>query len=296
MRATALSDVESTISDFLCLLKPKIVYLVVFTAIAGMIAAPGSIHPFLALISLVCIILGSGSAGVINMWYDRDIDFLMERTKDRPIPSGRVSAESALEFGIILGILSVFIMAIAANYISAALLMISILFYVFVYTIWLKRRTPQNIVIGGASGAFTPMIGWATVTNSITWESFILFLIIFVWTPPHFWSLSLSRSGDYIKASIPMFNIIYGPEKTRKYILVYSVLLVLISLLPALFLKKALFYLSFSIFEGCIFIWYAISLLRLKNHDSQKKMFSYSIAYLFLLFTNVIFCSIDYLL
>lgn len=268
-------------------------YLVVFTAVAGMVTAPGSMHPFLALISIICVALGSGSAGAINMWYDRDIDLLMKRTKNRPIPSGRVLAESVLEFGITLGILSVFIMAIAVNYISAALLAVSILFYVFVYTIWLKRRTPQNIVIGGAAGAFPPMIGWAAVTNSVSWESFILFLVIFMWTPPHFWALSLNKSEDYASASIPMFNIVYGPEKTRKYILIYSVLLVLTSLLPALFLKKALLYLSMSIFAGCIFIWYAISILRFKNHNSQKQMFSYSISYLFSLFASIIFCSID---
>ncbi|WP_114517230.1 heme o synthase [Wolbachia endosymbiont of Cylisticus convexus] len=293
MYISALLSVESTILDFWHLLKPRIMYLVVFTAVAGIVAAPGSIHPFLILISLICIALGSGSAGAINMWYDRDIDLLMERTKNRPIPSGRVSAESALEFGITLGILSVFIMAIAVNYVSATLLAISILFYVFVYTVWLKRRTSQNIVIGGAAGAFPPMIGWAVVTNSVSWESFILFLIIFMWTPPHFWALSLNRSEDYAKASIPMFNVIHGPEKTRKYILIYSVLLVLISLFPALFLKKTLIYLSMAIIEGCVFIWFAASVIRLKSHSSQKKMFSYSISYLFFLFASIIFCSID---
>jgi protoheme IX farnesyltransferase len=293
MYTSVLSNSESTILDFWQLLKPRIMYLVVFTGVAGMVAAPGSMNHFLALISLICIALGSGSAGAINMWYDRDIDILMERTKKRPIPSGRILAENALEFGITLGILSVFIMAIAINYVSAALLAVSILFYVFIYTIWLKRRTPQNIVIGGAAGAFPPMIGWAAVTNSISWESLILFLIIFMWTPPHFWALSLNRSEDYAKASIPMFNIVYGAEKTRKYILIYSILLVLTSLFPALFLKEALLYLIIAAFAGCIFIWYAISILRYKDHSSQKKMFSYSISYLFSLFASIIFCSID---
>ena len=291
MYTSTLLNIESTILDFWHLLKPRIMYLVVFTGAAGMIAAPGSIHPFLALISLLCIALGSGAAGAINMWYDRDIDVLMERTKRRPIPSGKVLAEDALEFGITIGILSVFIMAIAINYVSAALLAISILFYVFVYTIWLKRHTPQNIVIGGAAGAFPPMIGWAAVTNSVSWESFILFLIIFIWTPPHSWALSLNQSEDYKRALIPMFNIVYGPKKTRKYILIYSVLLVLISLLPALFLNRALLYLSMAGFEGCIFIWHAISVCRHKSYTSQKKMFSYSIYYLFSLFASVIFCS-----
>lgn len=293
MYTSTLLNTESTILDFWHLLKPRIMYLVMFTGVAGMVAAPGSTHPFLALISLLCIALGSGAAGAINMWYDRDIDILMKRTKKRPIPSGRVLAEDALEFGIALGILSVFIMAIAINYISAALLAVSILFYVFIYTIWLKRRTPQNIVIGGAAGAFPPMIGWATVTNSISWESFILFLIIFMWTPPHFWALSLNQSEDYKRASIPMFNIVYGPEKTRKYIIIYSILLVLTSLLPALFIKKTLLYLSAAGFEGCIFIWRAVSVFRHKNYDSQRKMFSYSISYLFALFASIILCSID---
>ncbi len=294
MHTSTLLNVESTILDFWRLLKPRIIYLVVFTAVAGMVAAPGNIHPFLALISIICIALGSGSAGAINMWYDRDIDLLMKRTQDRPIPSGRVSAESALEFGIILGVLSVFIMAIAVNYISAALLAIGILFYVFIYTIWLKRRTPQNIVVGGVSGAFPPMIGWAAVTNSVSWESFILFLIIFMWTPPHFWALSLNKSEEYVKVSIPIFNIVYGSEKTRKRILIYSILLVLTSLLPSLFLKKVLLYLTIAILEGCVFIWYAISIIRFKSHSSQRKMFSYSISYLFSLFASIIFCSVDW--
>ncbi|QKX01708.1 protoheme IX farnesyltransferase [Wolbachia endosymbiont of Cruorifilaria tuberocauda] len=294
MYTGTLLNIESTILDFLCLLKPKIMCLVVFTAVAGVVVAPDSIHPFLALISIICIALGSGSAGVINMWYDRDIDLLMERTQSRPIPSGKVSAESALAFGAILGILSVFIMAVAVNYISAVLLAVSILFYVFIYTFWLKRRTPQNIVIGGASGAFSPMIGWATVTNAVSWESFILFLIIFIWTPPHFWSLSLNKSEEYAKASIPMFNVVYGSERTRKYILIYSILLVLISLLPSLFLKNVLLYLSIAILEGCVFIWYAISIIKFKDYHSQKRMFSYSISYLFSLFASIIFCSIDW--
>lgn len=293
MHINVFFNSESTILDFWQLLKPRIMYLVVFTAAAGIVAAPGSIHPFLALVSLICIALGSGAAGVINMWYDRDIDLLMDRTKNRPIPSGKVKVNSALEFGVTLGILSVFIMAIAINYLSAVLLAISMLFYIFVYTIWLKRRTSQNIVIGGAAGSFPPMIGWAVVTNSISWESLVLFLMIFMWTPPHFWSLSLNRSDDYVKASIPMFNIVYGPDKTRKNILYYSILLVLTSLMPALFLKKPLFYLPLAVIEGSIFIWYAVSIIRFKDYNSQRRMFSYSISYLFSLFANIIFCSID---
>ncbi|OEY86556.1 protoheme IX farnesyltransferase [Wolbachia pipientis] len=283
----------STVLDFWQLLKPRIMYLVVFTASAGIIAAPGNIHFFLAFVSLLCIALGSGAAGAINMWYDRDIDLLMKRTRNRPIPAGRVVPDNALEFGMVLGILAVFIMAVSINYLAAILLAVSILFYIFIYTIWLKRRTPQNIVIGGAAGAFPPMIGWATVTNSISIESVILFLIIFFWTPPHFWALSLNQSEDYINASIPMFNVVYGPAKTRKQILIYSILLVCISLLPALFLKKNLLYLALTVLIGSIFILYAVFVIISKSYTAQKKMFSYSIFYLFFLFANIIFCSLN---
>ncbi len=266
-------------------------YLVVFTAAAGIAAAPGNIHFFLAFISLLCIALGSGAASAINMWYDRDIDLLMERTKNRPIPAGRILPVNALEFGVVLGILSVVIMAISVNHLAAILLAVSILFYVFVYTIWLKRCTPQNIVIGGAAGALPPMIGWTAVTNSIGMESFILFLIIFFWTPPHFWALSLNRSEDYIKAAIPMFNIVYGPAETRKYILIYSILMVSISLLPVVFLAKSLLYLFLAISAGSIFILYAIFVFKFKSYTAQRKMFFYSIFYLFSLFASIILCA-----
>lgn len=284
--------VNSYVIDYWHLLKPRIMYLVVFTAIAGMASAPGTIHPFLAFISILSIALGSGAAGAINMWYDRDIDALMERTKNRPIPSGSVSPDNALEFGIMLGILSVFMMALAVNYISAILLAISILFYVFIYTIWLKRRTPQNIVIGGAAGAFPPMIGWSSVTGSIDLGSVILFTIIFMWTPPHFWSLSLIRCEEYSKAHVPMFPVVYGAQKTRVYILIYSLLLVLVSLFPILFLKRALPYLACAILLGCVFVWQAVRILILKNNSSCKQMFSYSISYLFALFACIIIFSI----
>ncbi len=284
--------VNSCIIDYWHLLKPRIMYLVVFTAIAGIVAAPGTIHPFLALISILSVALGSGAAGAINMWYDRDIDGLMERTKTRPIPSGTIPPSNALEFGIMLGILSVFMMAVAVNYISAGLLAISILFYVFIYTMWLKRRTPHNIVIGGAAGAFPPMIGWSSVTNSIDLGSIILFTIIFMWTPPHFWALSLIRCDEYTKARIPMLPVVCGVQKTRVYILVYSLLLVLTSLLPVLFLKSILPYLVSAILLGCLFMWQAVQILILKNDSSCRKMFSYSISYLFALFACIIIFSV----
>lgn len=289
---TSVLSYNSCIADYWCLLKPRIMYLVVFTAIAGMAAAPGTIHPFLAFISILSIALGSGAAGAINMWYDRDIDKLMERTKNRPIPSGSVSSDSALELGIMLGILSVFMMALAVNYISAILLAISILFYVFIYTMWLKRRTPHNIVIGGAAGAFPPMIGWSSVTGSIDLASVILFTIIFMWTPPHFWSLSLIRCEEYSKAHIPMLPVVYGAQKTRMYILIYSLLLILVSLLPVFFLKRALPYLISATLLDCVFLWQAVRVLILKDDSSCKHMFSYSISYLFALFACIIMFSI----
>ncbi|WP_339046109.1 heme o synthase [Candidatus Mesenet endosymbiont of Agriotes lineatus] len=293
MQTNVLSyNVNSCITDYWCLLKPRIMYLVVFTAIAGMAAAPGTIHPFLAFISILSVALGSGAAGAINMWYDHDIDGLMERTKNRPIPFGNIAPDNALEFGIMLGILSVFMMAFAVNYISAILLAISILFYVFIYTIWLKRRTPHNIVIGGAAGAFPPMIGWSSVTGLIDPVSMILFVIIFMWTPPHFWSLSLIRCEEYSKAHIPMFPVVYGTQKTRIYILVYSVLLILVSLLPVFFLQRALPYLVCAILLGSMFLWKAVRVLILKDDSSCRRMFSYSISYLFALFACIILFSI----
>ncbi|XGA08104.1 MAG: heme o synthase [Wolbachia endosymbiont of Xenopsylla cheopis] len=293
MQTSVLScSVNSCITDYWRLLKPRIMYLVVFTAIAGMAAAPGTIHPFLAFISILSIALGSGAAGAINMWYDRDIDGLMERTKNRPIPSGNIAPDNALEFGIALGILSVFMMALAVNYISAILLAISILFYVFIYTMWLKRRTPHNIVIGGAAGAFPPMIGWSSVTDSIDLASVILFIIIFMWTPPHFWSLSLIRCEEYSKVHIPMLPVVYGAQKTRMYILVYSVLLILVSLLPVFFLKRALPYLITATLLGSVFLWQAVRVLILKDDSSCRRMFSYSISYLFALFGSIIIFSI----
>ncbi|UWI83140.1 heme o synthase [Wolbachia endosymbiont of Howardula sp.] len=280
------------IIDIWHLIKPRIIYLVVFTTLTGMIATQEEFNSILVISSLTCVALGSGAVGAINMWYDRDIDILMERTKNRPIPAGRISPILALTFGTILGICSVLMMAITVNYLTSGLLAFSMLFYVFIYTIWLKRSSPQNIVIGGVAGACPPMIGYASITNSISWESIILFLIIFFWTPPHFWSLALNKSSDYIHASIPMYNIVYGAERTRNCIFKYSILLVLISFLPTLFLKKPLIYICLIFFVNYMFIWHAMSVLKYRDYNAQQKMFVYSISYLFFLFSSIIFCSI----
>ena len=221
------------IGDFIALLKPRVMSLVVFTAIAGLVLAPGTLHPVLAAIAVLCIAVGAGAAGAINMWYERDIDAAMARTSGRPLPSGRMMPGDALGFGSVLAVGSISVMALAVNWTAAALLALTIAFYVFVYTIWLKRRTPQNIVIGGAAGAFPPMIGWAAVTGDIGLGGIALFALIFMWTPPHFWALSLYKSGDYAAAGIPMLPVVSGADETKRQILLYSLLLVPVSLAPS---------------------------------------------------------------
>ena len=213
---------EAGVGDFLALLKPRVMSLVVFTGFAGLVAAPGSLHPLLAAIAVLCIAVGAGAAGAINMWYDRDIDALMSRTAQRPIPAGRMEPSEALAFGVVLSIASVLTMALAVNLVAAALLALSIAFYVFIYTMWLKRSTPHNIVIGGAAGAFPPMIGWSAVTGDVGLGSIALFLIVFMWTPPHSWALALFRAGEYAKAGVPMLPVVAGVQATKRHILAYS--------------------------------------------------------------------------
>src|ERR671910_1274990 len=206
---------DALVSDFMALMKLRVMSLVVFTGLAGLLVAPGSLHPLLAAVAVLCIAVGAGAAGVINMWYDRDIDALMRRTRKRPIPAGRVAPDEALAFGVTLSLFSVMVMGVAVNWTAAALLALASAFYVFVYTVWLKRRTPQNIVIGGAAGAFPPMIGWAAVTGGVSVEAMALFLIIFVWTPPHFWALALFRNEDYVRAGVPMLPVVAGERETK---------------------------------------------------------------------------------
>lgn len=279
---------ESQVKDFFALLKPRVMTLVVFTGIVGIYLAPGNIHPFVAVITTLCIALGSGAAGAINMWYERDVDALMKRTKQRPLPANRMYPQTALEFAIIVAATSVIIMAVVANIMAAFILLVAILFYVFIYTIWLKRRTPQNIVIGGAAGAFPPMIGWAAVTGSVSFDSVLLFLIIFTWTPPHFWSLALYKNEEYKNAGIPMLPVVSGSYVTRKYILAYTVALVAVSLLPVATKMMGLVYGIGTLILGVKFLQYSYFLFKEYSETLARKNFKYSLLYLFLIFTLMV--------
>ena len=284
----AAASEGARVADYLALLKPRVMSLVVFTGFAGLIAAPGGLHPFLAVVAVLCIGIGAGAAGAINMWYERDIDALMERTRRRPIPAGRMAPDAALAYGVILSLFSVMLMGLAVNWVAAALLALANGFYVFVYTIWLKRRTPQNIVIGGAAGAFPPMIGWAAVTGTVGLESIALFLIIFMWTPPHFWSLALYREGDYAKAGIPMLPVVAGMAETRRQILIYAVLLAPLSLAPALLGAAGMLYGAVAFGLSLIFVLYALRVRFDRTLASARRMFGFSILYLFLVFAALI--------
>jgi protoheme IX farnesyltransferase len=279
----------SRVRDYVALLKPRVMSLVVFTGIAGLYLAPGHIHPFIGFIAILCITLASGASGAINMWYDADIDAVMERTKKRPIPAGRMIPEEALSFGIGLSAVSVIMMGLAVNLTAAILLASAILFYVFIYTMGLKRRTPQNIVIGGAAGAFPPMIGWAAVTDSVTLESLVLFSLIFMWTPPHFWALSLYKCKDYTKAGVPMLPVVRGDRVTRNHIWIYSLLLMPVAFAPFIIGMSGLIYLMGATALNLLFLYYAWRIYR-DNETSPravphaKALFGYSILYLFGLF------------
>jgi protoheme IX farnesyltransferase len=273
-----------TVSDFFELLKPRVMTLVVFTGVAGVYLAPGHLHPFLALVAVFCIAIGAGAAGAINMWYERDVDAIMSRTQKRPIPQGRVNADEAVTFGIVLTILSVGLMGLALNWTAAALLAFASFFYVFIYTIWLKRRTPQNIVIGGAAGAFPPMIGWAAVTGHVSLESIMLFALIFFWTPPHFWALALYKNTDYKKAGIPMLPVVSGERVTRNQILLYTLVLTPFALAPYYLHIAGTAYLAGAIALHGLFLLAAFRVWRDKTFKFAKIMFGYSIFYLFGLF------------
>jgi protoheme IX farnesyltransferase len=281
---------ESRISDFFELLKPKVMSLVIFTGLAGMWAAPGftEMHPFMAVVAMFCLALGAGAAGAINMWYDRDIDAIMNRTKERPIPTGHVHSSEALAFGLILSLASVAIMGLALNWVAAAILAFANVFYVVIYTIWLKRSTPQNIVIGGAAGAFPPMIGWAAVTGDITLYPIILFAIIFFWTPPHFWALSLFANEDYKRAKIPMLTVTHGARHTKIQMMIYTLILLPLTISPAFLGFASMTYGLVAAVLGGLFV---LSNIRVLMHDDLKHakvMFGYSVFYLFALFLMVI--------
>ena len=282
---------EARIADYFTLLKPRVMSLVVFTGFAGMWVAPGieHAHPFLLGIAMLCLAVNAGAAGAINMWYDRDIDAVMNRTKERPLPKGRVHPDEALSFGIVLSVLSTLIMALATNWAAAGLLAFANLFYVLIYTVWLKRRTPQNIVIGGAAGAFPPMIGWAAVTGDVTLYPIILFAIIFFWTPPHFWALSLFANSDYKRAQIPMMTVSAGARSTKIQMLVYTLILVPLTLLPTMLgLANAVYGIAAAVL-GAGFILASVKVLRSDDLKYARIMFGYSVFYLFALFLAVIF-------
>jgi protoheme IX farnesyltransferase len=286
--AGAAGSVSAALVDFTRLLKPRVMSLVVFTGFVGLYLAPGSLHPVLESIAILCIAVGAGASGAINMWYDRDIDAVMTRTRGRPIPAGRVGADEALTFGVVLAGGSVMVMGLAVNWLAAGLLALTIGFYVFVYTMWLKRRTPQNIVIGGAAGAFPPMIGWAAVSGTVSVESLTLFAIIFFWTPPHFWALSLYRSGDYEAAGVPMLPVVAGRRETQKQILLYSLLLAPLGLAPTVLGTVGLLYGVSAAALGALFVHGAWKVWRDASDRNCKRLFGFSILYLFLIFLAMI--------
>ncbi|ABY37584.1 heme o synthase [Brucella suis] len=289
--AFALS--EATARDYLVLLKPRVMSLVVFTGLVGLVLAPGHMNPVLAVISILCIAVGAGASGALNMWYDADIDAVMKRTRKRPIPAGIIAPNQVLAFGLTLSAFSVMTLGLMVNWLAAALLAFTIFFYAVIYTMWLKRSTPQNIVIGGAAGAFPPMIGWAAATGEITWDSLVLFMIIFLWTPPHFWALSLFTTNDYEAARIPMMPNVKGELSTRRQALFYAVLMAPVGVLPWVMGFAGMFYGVVSTLLGLAFVYYA---WRLWAADSQlqmlaaaRKLFRFSLLYLAGIFAVLLF-------
>lgn len=282
--AGAVAD-DARVSDYVALLKPRVMSLVVFTGFVGLYLAPGALHPVLALTAMLCIAVGAGAAGAINMWHDRDIDARMTRTRARPIPAGRIEPGAALGFGITLAVGSVVVMELALNAMAAALLALTIMFYVFVYTMWLKRRTPHNIVIGGAAGALPPAIGWAAVTGDVGLTALVLFAIVFVWTPPHFWALALIRADDYARAGVPMLPVVAGAAKTKRYVLGYTVALWPLALLPSLLGFAGVVYGVGAALLGALFVVCALRLRTDATGRAARQMFGFSILYLFAIFT-----------
>lgn len=279
---------DPSVKDYLALMKPRVMSLVVFTAFCGLLLAPGNIHPLIAISAILFITIGAGSAAAINMWYDRDIDAIMKRTQKRPIITGAINPDEALSFGIVTGVLSLILMALCVNITSAILLSITILYYIFIYTIWLKRSSIQNVVIGGAAGALPPMIGWAAVSGEVSWQSFTLFAIIFMWTPPHSWALALFRVQDYRDCGVPMMPVIKGDQYTKKQIFLYSILMVITTLLPYLLGMSSQIYLALALILGAGFIYYTIKLFVDANNKYAKKLFWYSIFYLFAIFLSLL--------
>jgi heme o synthase len=274
----------ATVQDWFALLKPRVMTLVVFTGVVGLSLAPGHLHPVLALAAVLAIAVGAGASGAINMWYERDVDAIMHRTRGRPLPRGKIAPAEALTFGIILTLFAVMLLGLATNWVAAFWLAFASAFYVFVYTIGLKRRTPQNIVIGGAAGAFPPVIGWAAVTGTTPIEAWLLFALIFFWTPPHFWALALYRSDDYARAGIPMLPVVRGKAHTKRQMLAYTLLLLPLSLAPAALHMAGFFYAAVALALSLTFIGHAVRVLRAEGDSAPRAMFFFSLFYLFGLF------------
>ncbi len=275
--------------DFLALTKPRVMTLVVFTGLCGMLAAPVGVHPVIGFTAILCIALGAGAAGALNQWYESDIDAVMRRTQKRPLPDGRMDRQAALHFGVGLGAFSVLFMGVAVNIVAAAILTVSILFYVLIYTVWLKRRTPQNIVIGGAAGAFPPLIGWAAATGDVALLPVLLFLFVFLWTPPHFWALALFMKSDYAAAGVPMLPVVSGERITRTQIGLYTIPMAAVAILPwPLGLTDAIYGVAAVLLTG----WFALLAVRVAKRTThaddamkpEKALFKYSILYLFVMF------------
>jgi heme o synthase len=289
--SVTLSRAEPSIAgvgDYIGLMKPRVMSLVVFTAFVGLAIAPGHLHPVIAVTALICIAVGAGAAGALNMWYDADIDARMTRTQARPIPAGRVAPGEALAFGVTLAGFSVVVLGLLVNVVAGALLAATIAFYVLVYTMWLKRRTPQNIVIGGAAGALPPMIGWAAVTGGFAVEPALLFLIIFFWTPPHFWALSLYRTEDYARAGVPMLPVVAGKAETQRQIRLYSLVLAPLGAAPWFLGYAGPLYGIVAVAAGAAMVVLAMRIRGEREHIASKQMFGFSIFYLFLLFAMLL--------
>lgn len=286
---------EGEFGDYVALLKPRVMSLVVFTAAVGVFVAPVYVHPFVAFVAILFIALGGGASGALNMWYDHDIDTVMKRTAKRPIPSGRVAPGEALSLGLWLSFISVTMLGLAANWVAAGILAFTIFFYAVIYTMWLKRWTPQNIVIGGAAGAFPPMIGWAVATGSVSVEALLMFMLIFMWTPPHFWALALFMNEDYSKAGVPMLTVTHGRRATRKQILIYTALLALLAVGTAFTSIGGWIYLTMALWLNAKFLFGAWKLWQRDEdtaeadvYTAEKKYFRQSLSYLFLHFGAIL--------
>jgi protoheme IX farnesyltransferase len=293
MTTASTTSLPADWRDYFALTKPRVMSLVVFTGLCGLLAAPGYIHPTIAFTAVLCIALGAGGAGALNQWWEADLDAGMKRTSKRPLPAGKLDRTSARDFGVALSVSSVLIMGLAVGWLAAAILALSIVYYAVIYTIWLKPRTPQNIVIGGGAGAFPPLIGWVAVTGEITLMPVLLFAIIFMWTPPHFWALALFVKTDYAKVGIPMLPVVAGEAETRRQILIYSVILLIVSLVPWWIGGTGWIYGGAALVLSAAFLLLSLPVAARRQVEGdrmkpEKRLFSFSVLYLFALFTALV--------